>query len=133
MKQDILDLAESLGALLEKENDLLRRQQLAEVAGLVKQKDALLNGLTEACLKVTAAARNGALSPIGEKLRILAAENHHLLDQAIRIQNQVIQIVAQAAAAQPKSDYARLDAARKRARMAGLSGGACGQASATAG
>lgn len=133
MNQEISELAERLGALLETENDLLRRQQLAEVATLVRQKDALLNNLTEACLKLTASARSGALSPLGEKLRRLAAENHRLLDQAIKTQGQVIQIVTQAAAAQPKNDYARLDAARKRVRIAGLTGGAPVQASATAG
>jgi flagellar biosynthesis/type III secretory pathway chaperone len=132
MNYDIADLAENLGALLETENRLLRQHQFPDVAVLVKQKDALLNGLTQACLKATASAREGALSPLGEKLRRLAAENHRLLDQAIKTQGQVIQIVAQAASARPESDYGRLDAARKRSRIAGLAGASV-QASATAG
>ncbi|HQT78522.1 MAG TPA: hypothetical protein PLD10_15820 [Rhodopila sp.] len=92
MNTDPAEAAEALASVLMQENDALRRLDLPAAVALVSAKQAAVNEL-QGAPPYTMTPRMAALA---QRLHTLAADNHGLLERAIRVQAQVIQVVASA-------------------------------------
>jgi len=100
MTQQIVQAAEDLAALLEKENTSLRQSDYSAATSLVVAKQAALTRLTGLVAKSPGVVRASRLSALGQRLKDLAAANEALLGQALAIQSRIVQIVA---GAKPKA------------------------------
>ena len=80
---------DTLADVLARENAALKDLDLPTAAALIPEKQAAIDAL----------AMSPAAPPLpdrGQRLRTLVAENHALLERAIRVQTRVIEIVASA-------------------------------------
>jgi uncharacterized protein YPO0396 len=89
--QDLLDVAEQLAAVLERENAALADLDLRRAAGMLAEKQ-------QVAAAFVAAAPDGAAVPpeLVHRLGELAKENQARLEQAMLVQRRVIGIIARA-------------------------------------
>lgn len=126
MSYEIIQAAENLAALLEKENASLEGSDYPAAVALIPEKEALLARLTGLVARTPLAARGQDLSALGQRLQDLASRNQSLLRQAVDVQAKVVQIVAGARSkpeAQLYTNDPRLASAARRAGRA-FAGGA---------
>ena len=111
---DLVDAADALEAVLLAENDALQRHDADAAVALLERK-----------LAATQALSTTEIDPDQlHRLRELAADNRRLLERAIDVQSQIINMVARAAQATPLTRYGaegrkvRVDGALALARQA---------------
>ena len=99
---DLPTASAALATLLEHENRLLEALDLAAAAALLPAKQ----GATAAFLRAqvhnkASPAGHAAMTGLGARLRILAAENRRLLERGLAAQGRVIAVIARAVRAHP--------------------------------
>ena len=97
MPKPLLQVAQRLADVLDRENDALRVMDLRRAVGLLPEKTAAIADLT-AAEGVGSTPSNPALVSIAARLDGLARENRLLLERAIGAQRRVIGIIVRAAA-----------------------------------
>jgi hypothetical protein len=97
MPTPLIQVAQRLADVLDRENDALRAMDLRRAVGLLPEKTAAIADLTAAG-SVGSTLPNPDLVAIAARLAGLAQENRLLLERAIGAQRRVIGIIVRAAA-----------------------------------
>jgi hypothetical protein len=126
MTQDLVDAANVLAKVLERENAALSRLDFAAAVTLGQAKEAALSGMTKAGSALPSADRSVLPPALGKHMRRLVAENRKLLERAITIQTRIVGIIVRAGAPPAPEQYVAggLKGQRHRAPATALSFGA---------
>lgn len=100
MRTDLAEAAERLAAILTRENAALASLDFSAVGTFIEEKRSALDALGGFALDRTAASvetRSPTDLALAERLQTLAADNKHLLEQAMTVQNRIMAVLAEAA------------------------------------